>query len=179
MTDPGNAGGTKPLPPADDLNARIGVLARREVEARILKPVVEALGAEFGRDRVLVVLKEAIVNLARTQGAELRQLMGGDSSAHFMESLQFWTRDGALEIEVLERGERSLSFNVTRCRYAELYQELGLAEMGATLSCNRDFALIDGFNPGASLTRSQTIMEGASHCDFRYIFPTGQGDAEP
>jgi hypothetical protein len=30
--------------PSDDLNAKIGVLTRREVEARILSPVIEALG---------------------------------------------------------------------------------------------------------------------------------------
>ena len=36
------------------------------------------------------------------------------------------------------------------------------------LSCNRDFALIEGFNPTVKLERTQTIMEGATHCDFRY-----------
>ena len=36
-----------PLPP-DTLN-EIGVLKRREIEARILMPVLEALGAQFGR----------------------------------------------------------------------------------------------------------------------------------
>ena len=156
--------------PADTLNARIGVLTRREVEARILKPVVEALGAEFGRERVLAILRDTIIRLAQTQGEELAQMMGGDGSEHFMDSLAYWTKDNALEIEVLEQDESRLSFNVNRCRYAELYRALGAAEMGATLSCNRDFALIDGFNPRASLKRTQTIMKGASHCDFRYRF---------
>jgi hypothetical protein len=36
------------------------------------------------------------------------------------------------------------------------------------LSCNRDYALIEGFNADIALTRTQTIMQGASHCDFRY-----------
>jgi hypothetical protein len=36
------------------------------------------------------------------------------------------------------------------------------------LSCNRDSALIEGFNPEVNLTRTQTLMQGASHCDFRY-----------
>jgi hypothetical protein len=164
-TDPG-MGSTSP----DDLNARIGVLTRREVEARILKPFIEALGDEFGREKVLAILSGTIVRLAQIQGTDLSRLMGGASAAHFMDSLQYWTRDGALEIDVLEQDERRLSFNVTRCRYAELYQALGLADMGATLSCNRDFALIDGFNPRATLTRTQTIMQGAAFCDFRYTF---------
>jgi hypothetical protein len=28
--------------------------------------------------------------------------------------------------------------------------------------------MIDGFNPDLKLTRTQTVMEGASHCDFRF-----------
>ena len=42
--------GDKPLPP-DRLN-EIGVLKRREIEARIIAPLLEALGHEFGRERV-------------------------------------------------------------------------------------------------------------------------------
>jgi hypothetical protein len=28
--------------------------------------------------------------------------------------------------------------------------------------------MIAGFNPDLKLTRTQTVMEGASHCDFRF-----------
>lgn len=152
----------------DTLNARIGVLARRETEARILKPLVDALGDEFGRERVLAVLRATIIDIARRQGAELAELMGGDDLDAFAQSLQFWTKDDALEINVVEQSDEAFAFDVMRCRYAELYRALGMAELGAVLSCNRDYALIEGFNGDVALTRTQTIMEGASHCDFRY-----------
>jgi hypothetical protein len=152
----------------DDLNARIGVLTRREVEARILSPVIEALGESVGRAQVLSVVQSTIVNIARNQGADLSKLMGNNSLQKFSETLQFWTRDDALEIEVIEESEDVLSFNVTRCRYAELYDSLGIRDIGTIFSCARDFALIEGFNPDVSLTRTQTIMEGAPFCDFRY-----------
>ena len=71
--------------------------------------------------------------------------------------------------EVLEQTEEKLSFDVTRCRYAEMYRALGIPEVGALLSCNRDFSLVEGFNPDVKLTRTQTVMEGASHCDFRFV----------
>lgn len=171
MNQPQPASEPKGSEPIDELNQRIGVLTRREVEARFLKPLVEALSDEFGRERVLAIVGAAIVKLAQEQGAELHELMGGGSASHFIDSRRFWTKDDALEIEILEQNETRVSYNVTRCRYAELYQSLGLAEIGATLSCNRDFALIGGFNPEASLVRTQTIMEGATHCDFRYTFP--------
>jgi hypothetical protein len=49
-----------------------------------------------------------------------------------------------------------------------MYRRLGLADLGGLLSCSRDAALIDGFNPSIAFARTQTIMEGAPHCDFRY-----------
>jgi hypothetical protein len=152
----------------NDLNAKLGVLTRREVEARILSPVINALGDAFGRDEVLAVVRATIVKIARQQGAALSEQMGGNSLIHFVDSLAFWTKDDALEIDVIEESEKVLSFNVTRCRYAELYESLGIREIGTTFSCTRDFALIEGFNPDISLRRTQTIMEGAPHCDFRY-----------
>jgi hypothetical protein len=160
----------KQTTPPDNLNAKIGVLTRREVEARILQPIIAALGEEFGHERVLDIVRQTIIQLAQIQGAELADMLGGRSTFHFVDSLAYWTKDEALEIDILEQNEERLSFNVNRCRYAELYQALGLAELGATLSCNRDFALIEGFNPGASLERTQTIMQGAPYCDFRYKF---------
>jgi len=153
---------------ADNLNARIGVLTRREVEARILEPIIDDLGKAFGRDEVLALVQTTIIKIAREQGAALSLQMGGNSLKEFLDSLAFWTQDGALEIDVIENSDEILSFNVTRCRYAELYESLGLRAMGTVLSCSRDFALIDGFNPDVSLQRTQTIMEGAPYCDFRY-----------
>ena len=59
-------------------------------------------------------------------------------------------------------------FNVRRCRYAETYRAMGLGEIGDILSCNRDGAFCEGYDPRIKLTRTPTIMKGASHCDFRY-----------
>jgi hypothetical protein len=49
-----------------------------------------------------------------------------------------------------------------------MYKELGIPELGKVLSCARDFALIEEFNPDIELKRTQTILEGAAFCDFRY-----------
>jgi hypothetical protein len=148
---------------------QIGVLTRREIEARVLEPILEAMVAEFGdRARVEGVAAETIINLAREQGNQLAEELGGRSLDHFRGSMKYWIQDGALEIDVLEHTEERFDFNVTRCRYAEMYRELGMQDKGALLSCNRDFALIQGFDPDTELTRTQTIMQGAPFCDFRY-----------
>jgi predicted ArsR family transcriptional regulator len=146
----------------------LGVLKRREIEARIVAPLLEALGREFGRERVLEVARGVIEEVARTQGTALAEGLGGNSVPHFARSLQMWKKDDALQVDVLEENEEKFSFNVTRCRFAEMYEALGIPELGALLSCNRDLALIGGFNGDIALTRTQTILGGASHCDFRF-----------
>jgi len=153
--------------PPDTLN-EIGVLKRREIEARIVAPLVEAFAAEFGRDRVIEVAKRVFVNIARQQGKALADQMGGNSLAHFLQSKENWVRGGALEMEVVQLTDTAYDFNVTRCRYAEMYRALGIPELGTVLSCGRDYALGEGFNQNLKLTRTQTIMEGAPFCDFRY-----------
>jgi L-2-amino-thiazoline-4-carboxylic acid hydrolase len=156
------------LPPATgDLNA-MGVLTRREIEARILAPMLAAFCSEFERERVLGIARQVIVRVAREQGAQLAEQYGGCSLAHFSRSLEAWKKGGALVIDVLEENDTEFSFDVTRCRYAEMYHTLGIAELGEILSCNRDYALIEGFNPNVELRRTQTIMRGAPYCDFRY-----------
>jgi hypothetical protein len=149
------------------LNAA-GVLSRREIEARILAPLIGAFAAEFGRDRVLEIARRVIVQIAREQGRSLAEQMGGNGLAHFVKSKENWVKGDALSIEVRQVSETAYDFDVTRCRYAEMYRALGIPELGAVLSCGRDFALGEGFNPDLKLTRTQTIMEGAPCCDFRY-----------
>jgi len=151
----------------DPLNT-IGVLTRREIEARVLIPVIDAVGREFGRDRVIEIVRHVILGLARDQGQALAAAAPDTSLESFAATLGPWTRDDAMRIDLVEQTAERFGFNVTRCRYAEMYRAMGIPELGAVLSCNRDAALIEGFNPAITLTRTQTIMQGAACCDFRY-----------
>jgi hypothetical protein len=155
-----------PLPP-DTLND-IGVLKRREIEARMIAPLIEAFGAKFGREPVLELVKGVIIQIAREQGKALANHTGANTLSQFVKSQADWKKGDALTIEILRVSGTAYDFDVTRCRYAEMYRALGIPELGAILSCGRDFALGDGFNPDLKLTRTETIMEGAPRCDFRY-----------
>lgn len=152
---------------SDRLN-EIGVLTRREIEARVLAPLIKNLSQEFGREQVLEVLRRTIIEIARQQGAELARSAGGCSLLHYAASLEAWKKGGAMEMDLLRQDDHEFSFNVTRCQYAEMYRRLGIPELGAILSCSRDAALIEGFNPEIKLTRTRTIMEGSDTCDFHY-----------
>ncbi|MGE0732889.1 MAG: L-2-amino-thiazoline-4-carboxylic acid hydrolase [Acidimicrobiia bacterium] len=164
----GPAGRNEPAgPPPDTLN-EIGVLRRREIEARIVAPLLARFAEEFGAERVHAVARDVIVDVARTQGRALAEALGGNDIDAFASSLGAWTKDDALRVEVVEHSADTYAFNVTRCRYAELYRALGIAELGALLSCDRDGTMVEGFNDRMRFERTQTIMGGATHCDFRY-----------
>lgn len=156
----------------DALPPRLTLLQRREIEARIVGPLIRAFASEIGEAETLEVVRGVVARLAREGGADLAAAIGAHTLDAFAGSLDRWKEGGALEIDVLEQSPERLSFNVRRCRYAELYQALGLADLGSSLSCQRDFALAEGFNPEIRLTRTQTIMEGAAFCDFRFRLET-------
>ena len=153
---------------------QMSVLERRRIEAMVLGPVVRTFAQEIGEQRAREIARKAIVEIAQQQGRALAQRMGANDLETFARSKEPWTRNGALEIQVLEQNRRRYSFNVTRCRYAEMYKELGMPELGSILSCGRDWALSQGFSPRIKLRGTQTIMEGAPFCDFRYTL-----DEEP
>lgn len=152
---------------------KIDLLVRREIEARIGVPLIKAFMKELGKEKTLQIARRVIKDVARESGLQLSKLTGGNSIADLTKGLDLWTKGDALRIEVLEQSEGSVSFNVTRCRYAEMYREAGMLEFGDLLSCGRDFAMIEGFNARMKLTRTQTIMDGKDCCDFRIIIKEG------
>jgi hypothetical protein len=160
-----------------DLN-EIGVLKRREIEARLLSPIVDALGEKFGRQEVLAVVRDVVIEIARRQGRELASSQGKNDLQLFGGALEAWSRDGALQLRILDQNESVLNFDVTRCRYAELYRSLGIEELGSILSCARDASFIEGFNGEIALERKHTILQGSSACDFRFSQRTPATSAE-
>ncbi len=153
----------------DTLNDRVGVLTRREIEARILKPFYQAVSEEIGDAKARTMLANVVREAARDVGSSMADAAeDGRDLQSFAEGWEPWFRGGALEIVEHERSRDAWRFDVVRCRYAELYRELGMAELGSTLSCARDAALIEGYDADVVLHRSQTLMEGADHCDFHF-----------
>jgi len=145
------------------------MLERRRIEAEILAHVYATVKEARGVDEARRVVAESVRRSAIAQGRAMAAAQGGTPGLAGFEAIQpLWTRGGALEVQVRENNAEVFAFDVTRCRYAEMYRDMGLAEIGPLLSCQRDGAFCEGYDPRIKLTRTQTIMQGASHCDFRY-----------
>ena len=91
---------TVSLPPEPERLNEAGVLTRREIEARILAPLLANLSAEFGREQVFEIARQTIIRIARNQGTQLASSMGGNSLLHFADSMEAWKKDDAMQIEV-------------------------------------------------------------------------------
>ncbi|WP_312948784.1 L-2-amino-thiazoline-4-carboxylic acid hydrolase [Superficieibacter sp.] len=150
-------------------NNELGILARRKIEAEIIKPIYDILVRDLGKDRAQAIIGEAIEQAAVDAGAEFaRQEPNGADLRSFVALQYLWEKDNALDVRVIDDDDQHYNYDVTRCRYAEMYHEMGLGEIGHLLSCARDEKFIVGYAPDVELTRTTTIMQGARCCDFRY-----------
>lgn len=145
----------------------VPVLLRGEIEARITAPLIEAFADKLGHEKAVEIASNVILNLAVKSGADLAKRCGGNSFEHLANGMGQWSAGGAIERNVIERDETKYNYNIVKCKYADMYKELDLAELGFVLSCGRDGMLFGGFNPDIKFERTQTIMEGAEHCNFR------------
>jgi hypothetical protein len=151
----------------------VSVIAQAKIQAQVLVPLVKALRAELGQARADAIVRGALRDLYRGYGEAFwrdRKEQTEEPSVGKAVASAFATyaRDDALAYSVIEQSEDAFAFDVTRCRYAEFYRELGEAELGFLLVCSADFNMAEGFGGDIELTRTQTIMQGAPHCDFRY-----------
>ena len=147
----------------------VSVIEQAKIQAQVLVPLVKALQVELGEARANALVRDALGDLFRGFGEEFWQSrtdksLGKAVSAAF----KAYAVDDALAYDVIEQSEDAFAIDIRRCRYAEFYKELGEPELGFLLVCSADFDVAKGFGGDVKLTRTQTIMQGASHCDFRY-----------
>ena len=157
--------------------AEIPTLTKRRLQAQVIGPIYLEMVAAIGEEKASAILDAAIRKAAIAEGQEFaKRAKGGRTSmAEFIKLYEHWTADGALEMKVLESSDEKFDFDITRCRYAETYKEMGLGKIGHLLSCNRDDTFCQGYDPNITLERKQTIMQGAPCCTFRYRYGAKKG----
>lgn len=147
----------------------IPVIEQVKIQARVLVPLVKALQAELGEERANALVRKALGDVYRRLGEQWWQAR---ESRHVGENMASafaaFSKGNAVDYNVRAQSQDTYEIDVTACRYAQFYKELGEPELGFLLVCSSDFPFAEGFGPDIKLTRTQTIMQGASHCDFRY-----------
>ena len=144
------------------MNAKPSVLGAVKIQALAVIPIVKALEREIGKDRAHAIVGNALAeNYAdwqarRIPARNVHPRAAGGASAFPVESV------------VVDDTDVSFGVNMTSCRFAEYFRSIGEPEIGALLTCGIDFANEATMRPDWEFTRSQTLMKGASHCDFRW-----------
>jgi hypothetical protein len=147
----------------------VSVIEQAKIQAQILVPLVKALQAELGEAKANRLVRNTLGDLYRGFGEEFWKSRNEPNLGKSVASaFKTYAQDGALDYSIREQSRDEFALDVTRCRYAEFYKALGEPQLGFLLVCTADFAVADGFGGDVHLTRTQTIMQGASHCDFRY-----------
>jgi hypothetical protein len=147
----------------------IPVIEQAKIQAQVLVPLIKALQAELGEERANALVRRALGDTYRRFGEEFQRAKNEKNLGNIMASaFATYARGDALDYRVREQSHDTFAIDVTGCRYAQFYKELGEPDLGFLLVCSADFPVAEGIGADIKLTRTQTIMQGASHCDFRY-----------
>jgi hypothetical protein len=147
----------------------IPLIEQVKIQAQVLVPLVKALQAELGEQRANTLVRKALGDVYRRLGeqwwrAKRSEHVGENMAAAFAS----FAKGDAIDYIVRAQSQDTYEIDVTGCRYAQFYKELGERELGFLLVCSLDFPFAEGFGPDTELTRTKTVMQGASHCNFRY-----------
>jgi hypothetical protein len=147
----------------------VPLIEQVKIQAQVLVPLVRALQAELGEERANALVRKSLGALYQQFGEAWWRAQGARKwDERLAIAFEKFAADDALDYEVLKQTTDTFELNVTGCRYAKFYQEMGAPELGFLLTCSADFTYVQGFGGDVQLTRTQTIMQGADHCDFRY-----------
>ena len=156
----------------------IPLIEQVKIQAQVLVPLVKALQAELGEERANAIVRKALGDLYREFGEKWWRTKEARNLGEKMASaFDKFAAGNALDYEVVKQAPDAFEVNVTGCRYAKFYNEIGAPELGFLLTCSADFLLAEGYGADVQLTRTQTIMQGASHCDFRYALKQREKDS--
>jgi hypothetical protein len=151
----------------------LSLLDEVKLQAEVILPVLRALRAEFGRPRADAIVGDALRQWARTLYHRIGESKSGTPRQKWD---AVWAEDmrprigDAVDREMLRDDGTVREYNITRCRYAEFFKGLGEPELGGILLCDSDFHIAEIGAANVEFKRTQTIMQGAPYCDFRYRF---------
>jgi len=145
----------------------VPLIDRTKIQAEVLVPLLKAMEDEFGADRAREVARRALADEFRQLARDWVEEASGDRMAAFGRVAEHSTAENAIEFEPREAPPGEIRFDVTKCQYAQFFLEIGEPELGFLLVCGADGPIAEGL--GIGFERHQTLMQGGSHCDFRYI----------
>jgi hypothetical protein len=150
----------------------ITMLDKVKIQAQVLVPMMQALRAELGRDKADALVRGALRDWSTRIFADIADGIEGSPRRKFaaMNTALADVTEREVTFDMHRRDKQALEFDITSCRFAEFFKALGEPELGALLICHVDADIADAGGGEVSFSRTQTLMQGASCCNFRYKF---------
>jgi hypothetical protein len=150
----------------------LSLLDKAKLQAQVLVPVLRALRAELGDDKAHALMKGALRDWSRQLFAAIGAEVEGSPRRKWAALNSALTEVSVkdLSFDMKRRDKEALEFDVTSCRFAEFFRDLGEPELGALLICDADYDVAAMGEGEVTFERAQTLMRGAPSCTFRYRF---------
>jgi hypothetical protein len=152
----------------------VPLIDRIKIQAEVLVPLIKTMEAELGTERAHGLVRQALSEHYRKMAEDMVSEQGSALGAMALFGAMSTAGD-AVDVEYGEMSESAFDFDIVGCRYAQFFKEIGEPELGFLLVCSIDDHMAVGM-PGLAFNRTQTIMQGADHCDFRYRILDAQQD---
>jgi hypothetical protein len=151
-------------------NEHISILDEVKIQTQVLVPVLRALRAELGQEVANRLVMTALRAWRQRVFADVAASTPGSPRDKWaaLTAASMPRIGDAIDVQVLTHEPDRMDFNVTGCRYADFFRALGEPELGAVLLCEADVDVAAAGTPEVEFARTQTIMQGAAYCDFRY-----------
>jgi len=137
---------------------KITYLEAVKIQARAVVPIVRALEKELGKSKAHELVGQAIAEswadftVSRSEPAPDPRGNGQNSFPT--------TRVIAKDVD------DEYAVNMTHCAFADYFKQINEPEIGALITCGVDYAVEERMRPDWDFKRTQTLMQGAEHCDF-------------
>jgi len=147
------------------------LLERVKIQARVLVPVLRAFREAIGAERANQIAWHALAEWRKQVTREMHAGFEGTPRERWEAGVRAGMPEigDAVDIEMLGATAEKVEFDITGCRFAELFRALGEPELGFALLCSRDDTAAEEIGGDqVRFERTSTIMQGGSRCDFRY-----------
>ncbi len=154
------------------VDPRLSLIDKTRIQAQVLVPVLRALRSELGSEKADAIVKQALRGWSKQVFAAIGDGIEGGPRRKWAALQAAWAKisEPHVTVEIRRHDKEAFDVDITQCRFAEFFRALGEPELGALLVCEPDFDVAAAGSGEVSLTRDQTIMQGAPSCTFRYKF---------
>jgi predicted ArsR family transcriptional regulator len=154
------------------VDPRLSLLDKTRIQAQVLVPLLRALRVQLGKERADAITRNALRDWSKQLFAAVGDSVEGSPRRKWaaMHTALAEVTEREVTAEMHRHDTDALEFDITQCRFASFFRALGEPELGALLICATDFDIVAASGGEVSLTREQTLMQGAPSCTFRYQF---------